>query len=73
LLLSKNSKITGFNIGDNCKPKVSPAAISDILKKHQKKIVLLLEQHPDNWSIIRNNFKPVRNILENISHNRVSA
>jgi hypothetical protein len=64
LLLSKNNKITGLNIGENCHPKVSPAAISDILKKHQNKIVLLLAQHPNRWSTIKHKFKPIANIYE---------
>jgi hypothetical protein len=64
ILLSKNEKITGLKIGEHCYPKVSPAAISDILKKHQSKIVLLMSKHPDKWSIIKNKFKPVANIYE---------
>jgi len=64
LLLTKNSKITGLNIGENCQPKVSPAAISDILKKHQNKILLLLEQHPNRWPTIKHKFKPIANIFE---------
>jgi hypothetical protein len=64
IVLSKNERITGLNIGEHCHPKVSPAAISDILKKHQIKIVLLLQQHPDRWPIIKNKFKPISNIVE---------
>jgi hypothetical protein len=72
LLLSKNTKITGLNIGDNCQPKVSPAAISDILKKHQTKIILLLEQYPDRWPTIRSKFKPIVNIFE-LSNNQKTS
>ncbi len=64
ILLSKNEKITGLNIGNNCYPAISPAAISDILKKHQSKIKLLLNQNPNKWDVIRNNFKPIINIVE---------
>jgi hypothetical protein len=72
ILLSKNEKITGFNIGGNCYPKVSPAAISDVLKKHQKKIMLLFQQYPDRWSVIRSKFKPMVNIYErNNVHNQL--
>lgn len=64
LLIAKNMKLTGFNLGENCYPKVSPAAISDVLKKHQKKIVVLFQQYPERWSLIRSKFKPVMNITE---------
>lgn len=64
IVLSKNDKITGLNIGENCHPKVSPAAISDILKKHQNKIVLLFQQQPDGWPVIKNKFKPISNLIE---------
>ena len=61
---SKNLKLTGLNIGEHCSPPISPAAISDILKKHQKKINQLLTQHPDKWLTIRKGFKPLINIVE---------
>ena len=64
LLVAKKIKLTGFNVGENCYPKVSPAAISDVLKKHQKKIVVLFRQYPERWSLIRSKFKPVMNITE---------
>lgn len=62
LLLSKNIKITGINIGDACEPPVSAAAISDILKKHKKKIITLFNQHPHKWSTVKKYFKPLKNI-----------
>tara|TARA_R110001592_G_scaffold95393_2_gene274884 strand:- start:1849 stop:2922 length:1074 start_codon:yes stop_codon:yes gene_type:complete len=64
LLISKNEKITGLNIGSNCSPEVSPAAISDVLKKHNKKIAVLLSTYPNKWTTIRKEFKPLRNIVE---------
>ncbi|TXB65876.1 hypothetical protein FRY74_04715 [Vicingus serpentipes] len=64
LLISKNEKITGLNIGAYCSPEVSPAAISDVLKKHSKKIIVLLNAHPEKWLTIRKQFKPLRNIYE---------
>jgi len=68
LLVSKNYKLTGFNIGESCSPRVSPAAISDVLKKHHKKIITLFNQHPNKWQIIRSQFKPVVNIVERYSY-----
>jgi hypothetical protein len=64
ILLAKEKKITGLNIGDHCYPKVSPAAISDILKKHQKKMNILFQQYPGRWPIIRGKFKPIINVQE---------
>jgi len=64
VLKSKGQKITGLNIGDNCYPRVSPAAISDILKKHQKKIIVLFKQYPEKWSVVRDHFKPIAKISE---------
>jgi len=67
--LSKNEKITGLNIGNNCYPAISPAAISDILRKHQNKITLLMAQNPQKWPIIRARFKPILNVIEKSSQN----
>lgn len=64
ILLSKDERITGLNIGEQCSPKVSPAAISDVLKKHQKKMSFLFQQYPDRWALIRTKFKPIISIYE---------
>jgi hypothetical protein len=64
VIKSKGLRVTGLNIGENCYPRVSPAAISDILKKHQKKIVVLFGRYPEKWSIVRNHFKPIAKISE---------
>jgi len=55
--------LTGVNLGNYCIPSVTPAAISDALKKHSKKIMTLFEQEPNRWSILRNEFRPVKNIM----------
>jgi hypothetical protein len=71
VIVSKGKRVTGFNIGENCYPKVSPAAISDILKKHQKKITVLFQQYPEKWSTVRSRFKPIVKISErNSSENQ---
>lgn len=64
LLISKNEKITGINIGNVCQPTISAAAISDILKKHQSKIIKLFNQHPEKWNGLRENFRPIKSIIE---------
>lgn len=73
ILLSKNERITGLNIGEHCSPKVSPAAISDVLKKHQKKMSFLFQQYPDRWALIRTKFKPIINIYErSLTENKIN-
>ncbi len=64
LLISKNEKITGINIGDACRPSVSAAAISDILKKHQAKIIKLFNQYPEKWSELKEHFRPIKSLTE---------
>ena len=70
IVLSQNERITGLNIGTHCSPKVSPAAISDVLKKHDKKINNLLLKYPDRWPTIRTKFKPVVHIYERLQQER---
>lgn len=65
-LYAKGEKITGTNIGSVCEPPISAAAISDILKKHQRKITQLLQAHPDKWELIRHHFRPIK-ALTNIN------
>ncbi len=61
VVMSKQ-KLTGKNVGQVCERPISAAAITDALDKHRKKIVDLFERYPDKWEIIRNDFRPVRNI-----------
>jgi len=70
ILTAKNLKITGVNIGAYCEPNISAAAISDILKKHHKKITLLLQQNPNKWKTIRSRFRPIISISENKAYLR---
>jgi hypothetical protein len=55
--------LTGVNLGQFCDPPVSPAAISDALKKHSKKIVSLFDKNPNRWSLLRQEFRPVKNMV----------
>ncbi len=55
-------KLTGKNVGQLCDHPISAAAITDALGKHKKKIIDLFEKYPDKWEIIRNDFRPVRNL-----------
>ncbi|HOW25750.1 MAG TPA: hypothetical protein PK711_08765 [Bacteroidales bacterium] len=55
-------KLTGKNVGELCDRPISAAAITDALDKHKKKIIDLFEKYPEKWEIIRNDFRPVRNL-----------
>jgi hypothetical protein len=55
-------KLTGKNVGELCDRPISAAAITDALDKHKKKIIDLFEKYPDKWEIIRNDFRPVKNL-----------
>lgn len=55
--------LTGANLGKHCSPSVSPAAISDALKKHSKKIITLFDKYPNRWSLLRQEFRPVKNMV----------
>ncbi len=61
VVMSKQ-KLTGKNVGQLCDRPISAAAITDALDKHRKKIIDLFEKYPDKWELIRNDFRPVRNI-----------
>lgn len=61
-VIDKGWKLTSANVAQNFEKPVTAAAISDKLKNHASKIILLLEQYPAKWSIIRNRFKPLQNI-----------
>lgn len=62
-VIQERIPLTGANLGKYCTPSVSPAAISDALKKHGKKIMTLFDQEPNRWSLLRNEFRPVKNIM----------
>ncbi len=63
---NKNQRITSENVGQACPTPISAPAISDALKNHQRKLIKLMTEHPDKWPILRNEFRPVKNILQNI-------
>ena len=63
----KGLTITGKNIGRFCQPSISAPAISDSLVNHQKKIITLLNEYPDKWSVIRNEFRSIINLQNKFS------
>ncbi|MDO9512302.1 MAG: hypothetical protein Q7J34_11130 [Bacteroidales bacterium] len=66
-VLASRLPLTGDNVGKACPQPVSAPAISDSIKKHKIRIIQLLELHPDKWPIIRQQFKPITNILVPLS------
>lgn len=65
VVLNENKTPTSENVGGACPTPITAPAISDALKNHQKKIVKLMIDYPSKWSVIRNEFRPVKNILQN--------
>lgn len=59
IAFEKGYSINGKNVAANLNPPVTPPAITDALKKNDKKIALLLEQFPNKWKLIRKNLKPL--------------
>lgn len=57
-----NFEINGKNIALSLEPPVSPAAVTDALKKNRKKIISLLMENPSSWPLIRNHLKPLKDI-----------
>lgn len=62
-LKSQRLKMTGTNMGKACAVPISAPAISDALYNHKSKINSLLAMYPDNWNTIRNEFRPIKNIM----------
>lgn len=61
--LADNLKPTGHNVAKKLVPKATPPAISQYLKKYQRIINVLLIKHPSRWSLMREHFRPLKNII----------
>lgn len=64
VVINNHQKLTSANVGNAFPSPITAPAISDALKNHQKKVVRLMREYPDHWQTIRNEFRPIRNILE---------
>jgi hypothetical protein len=64
-VLEKNLPVTGKNVGAFCAPGISPAAITDAIHKHGRKMLTLFEKHPNKWTTLRGKFKPIINLEQN--------
>ncbi len=65
IVLNKQQRLTSVNVGNACPSPISAPAISDALKNHHKKLSKLMNEYPHKWPTIRNEFRPVKNILYN--------
>jgi len=63
-LLLKDKSINGKNVAQYCEPAVSAAAITINIRAHKENIVALMDRHPDKWTILREHFRPIQNILK---------
>ena len=61
-VIDKQLSPTGVNVGKAMEKPISAPAISDALKKHRSKILTLLDKYPQNWTYLRQYFKPLQNI-----------
>jgi hypothetical protein len=61
---TKQLRLTGTNVGQACPISISAPAISDSLYNHKSRINRLLSKYPEKWEIIRNEFRPLKNIIE---------
>lgn len=62
-VLGMNKKPVGKELAEMLDPPITPAAITYYLKDNQKTINDLLNKHPARWSLLRNHFKPLQNII----------
>jgi len=62
-LKEQNQKLTSTNLARTLPHPKSAAAISDQLSKHRDRIVKLFDEHPNDWVLIRKNFRPIQNIM----------
>lgn len=60
-------EVNGKNVACLIEPAVSPAAITDALKKNRKKITHLLISNPEKWPLIRKGLRPLQLIEESLS------
>lgn len=64
-LRKNNRPITGKNVAENMNPVVQAPAITMYLNSNQKKVLKLFGFYAEKWKLLRTDFKPTFNILEN--------
>ncbi len=71
-VIQKKIPLTGYNVGQECIPHISAAGISDALSKHGKRIKTVMNTHKERWPIIRNEFRPLINVLTSRAYDEES-
>jgi len=64
-VVSNRMKLTGATVGQALESPISAPAITDALRKHQQKINKLMEEYPSRWTLIRSEFRPIVNVIQN--------
>lgn len=67
LLDYQRKPFTGENVGAYMKPTVTKSAITQYRNSHQEDLIQLLTIHPGKWTLTRNHFKPIKNLLDNLN------
>lgn len=63
-LAATGSDLTGSAVGQTMERPITAPAITDALKKNSRRIIHLLEKYPDRWQLIRQQFRPLQNLVE---------
>ncbi|MGQ1946613.1 hypothetical protein ACT3CD_05880 [Geofilum sp. OHC36d9] len=63
-LVSVGEEPTGAAVGQSLQRPVSAPAITDWLRKNQRRVMLLLNQYPEKWPVIREHFRPLTNLVQ---------
>ncbi|MDR2926948.1 MAG: hypothetical protein LBV41_01910 [Cytophagaceae bacterium] len=65
-LFEDGEALTGLAVGQTMETPVSAPAITEYLRKNERYITQLLDEHPDRWEIIRAHFRPLINVREKL-------
>lgn len=70
----RKDNLTSANVGKEFPTPISAPAITDALRKHERRIIQLFDQYPEKWEIIRHEFRPIQNLLNSAhDHELLSA
>lgn len=66
-ILERGKKINGKNVAAHLSPPVTPPAITEMLRKNERKISFLMQEYPKKWPLIRQSLKPLVLIQEELN------
>ena len=61
-LLEQKLPVMGKNIASACEPPISAPALTDSINKHRDRIISCLENHPDKWQLLKNNYQVIKKL-----------